>query len=90
MEIPATDAQGHFYLPQLAAGTYILQASAEGFEMQTQRTAVDPGKTTQTQAASLSEASTDPNARTLKPQDRIGRGGSSIPGLERRHWNRTI
>jgi hypothetical protein len=44
---PATDAKGHFYLQDLPAGIYILQATAEGFEMQTQSMNVEPGKTTQ-------------------------------------------
>jgi hypothetical protein len=44
---PDTDAQGHFYLQDLPAGLYILQATAEGFEMQTQSMNVEPGKTTQ-------------------------------------------
>ena len=44
---PATDAQGHFYLQDLPAGTYILQATADGFDMQTQSMEVAPGKTTQ-------------------------------------------
>lgn len=46
-EGPPTDAQGHFYLPDLPAGTYILQATAEGYALQTQRVNVDPGATVQ-------------------------------------------
>lgn len=42
---PPTDAKGHFYLPDMPDGTYILQATAEGFDVQTQRTVVEPGKT---------------------------------------------
>jgi hypothetical protein len=44
---PSTDSNGHFYLQDLPAGTYILQATGEGFDMQTQSTGVAPGKTTQ-------------------------------------------
>lgn len=44
---PATDSQGHFYLQDLPSGSYILQASADGFDMQTQSTFVKPGKTVQ-------------------------------------------
>ncbi len=42
-----TDSQGHFYMKDLSAGSYILQASANGFDMQTQLTGVQQGKTTQ-------------------------------------------
>ena len=44
---PTTDAQGHFYLPGLPSGTYILQASADGFDMQTQNMFLASGKTLQ-------------------------------------------
>jgi len=44
---PTTDAQGHFYLPDLPSGSYILQASADGFDMQTQNMFLDSGKTLQ-------------------------------------------
>jgi len=44
---PTTDAEGHFYMPDLPSGTYILQASADGFDMQTQNMFLDSGKTLQ-------------------------------------------
>ncbi len=43
---PPTDSQGRFYISDLPAGNYILQATAEGFNEQTQQTLVEPGKTT--------------------------------------------
>jgi hypothetical protein len=42
---PNTDKQGHFYLEDLPFGTYVLQATADGFNMQTQSMFVKPGKT---------------------------------------------
>ena len=42
---PVTDIDGHFYLQDLPAGNYILQATAEGFDMQTQSLVVEQGKT---------------------------------------------
>ncbi len=44
---PPTDKEGRFYLPDLPAGRYILQATAEGFDMQTQLAFVEEGKTAQ-------------------------------------------
>ena len=44
---PDTDKQGHFYLEDLPVGTYVLQATADGFHMQTQTLFVRPGKTTE-------------------------------------------
>ena len=44
---PTTDAEGHFYMADLPAAQYILQATADGFDMQTQSTLVDPGRTKQ-------------------------------------------
>lgn len=44
---PATDVNGHFYLQDLPAGHYILQATADGFDLQTQSVLVEPGKTVQ-------------------------------------------
>jgi len=44
---PTTDAEGHFYMPDLPAGSYILQAGADGFDMQTQNMFLDSGKTLQ-------------------------------------------
>ena len=44
---PDTDAKGHFYLQDLPAGHYILQATADGFDMQTQSLVVEQGKTVQ-------------------------------------------
>jgi hypothetical protein len=44
---PGTDAGGHFYLQDMPAGHYVLQATADGFDMQTQSTVVKPGQTLQ-------------------------------------------
>jgi hypothetical protein len=44
---PATDIHGHFYLQDLPPGSYILQATSDGFDEQTQSLTVEPGKTTQ-------------------------------------------
>ena len=44
---PATDIQGHFYLQDLPPGNYILQATADGYDMQTQSLVVSPGQTVQ-------------------------------------------
>jgi len=44
---PTTDAEGHFYMTDLPAGSYILQAGADGFDMQTQNMFLDSGKTLQ-------------------------------------------
>ncbi len=44
---PNTDADGHFYLQDLPAAHYILQATLDGFDMQTQSTNVEAGITTQ-------------------------------------------
>lgn len=44
---PDTDINGHFYLQDLPAGHYILQGTADGFDLQTQSVVVEPGKTVQ-------------------------------------------
>jgi hypothetical protein len=44
---PATDTQGHFYLQDLPSATYVLQATEDGFDMQTQTMFLKPGTTLQ-------------------------------------------
>ncbi|MCW3097616.1 MAG: Carboxypeptidase regulatory-like domain [Chthonomonadaceae bacterium] len=42
-----TDALGHFYLQDLPSATYVLQATLDGFDMQTQTMFLKPGTTLQ-------------------------------------------
>lgn len=44
---PTTDINGHFYLQDVPAAHYILQATADGFDMQTQSANVESGGTAQ-------------------------------------------
>jgi hypothetical protein len=46
-EAVSTDSNGHFYLPDMPSATYALQATEDGFDMQTQTMFLKPGTTLQ-------------------------------------------
>ena len=64
---PTTDADGHFYLQDLPPGRYILQATADGFDMQTQSLVVDSGATVQIKMPIYHKASPTPRLRRVPP-----------------------